>query len=122
VSAVVGVAGSYPEVESTSTQAGVTPRGQVAASPSVPVWLIEGSKDALGQVDRAQTESFRDALVAAGHPVTARLVDDVPNLSLLGLAVDGATKKLVAVGADDDRRGLEMTTTEILAATRVGRS
>jgi acetyl esterase/lipase len=121
VSAVVGVVGAYPDLDPGSTEAKFSPRGQVAASPEVPVWLVEGSKDVL-QVNRSQTESFRDALVVAGHPVTTRFVDDLPNLSLVGLKVDAATGKLATLGADDDRRCLQVTAAEVLAATRVGRS
>jgi acetyl esterase/lipase len=121
VSAVVGVVGSYPDIDATSPEARFTPRGQVAASPEVPVWLIEGRKDVL-QVDRAQTESFRDALLAAGHPVNAHFVDDIANLALIGLEVDAPTGRLMVLGADDDRRGLALSAADILAATRIGRS
>jgi hypothetical protein len=119
IGAVVGVVGSYPAV--ASAEAGAhSPLGQVAASPEVPVWLVEGAKDQLGQIDRAQTEAFRDALAAAGHAVTARLVDDVPNLALLGLEISSTGQPAMIDGGD--RRGLELSVAEILAATRAGRS
>lgn len=118
IRAVVGVVGAYNTIEQSSAEyATFSPFSQVSASPQIPVRLVEGVKDRL-QIDRAGTVAFRDALVAAGHPVTATFVDDIPNLALVGLKADSVTGQLAPLGLNEDRRGLELAAREVLAAAQ----
>jgi hypothetical protein len=117
VRGVVGVVGQYdfygtPSSPAAGDFATYSPYSQLAASPSVPIRIVQGQVDALA-VAPATSEQFRDAASAAGHPVEYRAVD-APNLSLAGLVM-GSDRALTFADAGAGHAGIDAVVDAVLA-------